>query len=453
MSGVIEGFYGQPWSAGDRAELFGWMSAWGLNTYVYAPKDDLKHRVLWRELYTPEELAPLRALIDSSREGGIRFVHAIGPGLDIRYNEAGDLERLRARLRQMLDLGCRDFALLFDDIPDQLAAADRARWGSFAAAQCHVTNTLFQWFREQLPDGRFLFCPTPYCDRMEKRQLGGAGYLETAGRELAADIDVFWTGPEIVSGAIQEAELAAVSQRLRRPPVLWDNLHANDYDRRRFHCGPCAGRPPAIQKSLRGWLLNPNCEFLLNYVPLRTLGACLQASGNWDPRQGYLEAMREWSGRFDAVRQPLSFEELVLFGDCFYLPYEEGAEAERLYQEARQVLELPLAKKPAAYARFQAQANRMRDICGRLAELRDRPLFHALSRFAWELREELDLLLTCLRAQSEGVTDAADPSPGRSDFHLPGTYRGGLVARLQRLLVQHPDGSFTPAPTGTFPRA
>ena len=28
----------------------------GLNFYLYAPKDDIKHRALWREMYTPEEL-------------------------------------------------------------------------------------------------------------------------------------------------------------------------------------------------------------------------------------------------------------------------------------------------------------------------------------------------------------------------------------------------------------
>ena len=27
----------------------------GMNTYLYAPKDDLKHRALWRDLYSPEE--------------------------------------------------------------------------------------------------------------------------------------------------------------------------------------------------------------------------------------------------------------------------------------------------------------------------------------------------------------------------------------------------------------
>lgn len=28
---------------------------WGLNTYLYAPKDDSKHRMYWRDLYSTEE--------------------------------------------------------------------------------------------------------------------------------------------------------------------------------------------------------------------------------------------------------------------------------------------------------------------------------------------------------------------------------------------------------------
>ena len=86
------------------------------------------------------------------------------------------------------------------------------------------------------------------------------------------------------------------------------------------------------------------------------------------------------------------------------------------------------------------QAARLRDVCARVAELRDRPLFYALGRRTWELREEMDLLLACLRSKH------ADPgAPCRSDFHLPGTYRGGMVARLQRLLEQREDGAFLPA--------
>ena len=28
---------------------------WGLNTYLYAPKNDYKHRMYWRDLYSAEE--------------------------------------------------------------------------------------------------------------------------------------------------------------------------------------------------------------------------------------------------------------------------------------------------------------------------------------------------------------------------------------------------------------
>lgn len=52
-----------------------------------------------------------------------------------------------------------------------------------------------------------------------------------------------------------------------------------------------------------------------------------------------------------------------------------------------------------------------------------------------EGREELDLLI----GYFEG-----GPTSYRSDSHLPGTFRGGMVARLQRLSKQHEDRPFTP---------
>ncbi|HYV30215.1 MAG TPA: beta-N-acetylglucosaminidase domain-containing protein, partial [Candidatus Binatia bacterium] len=52
ICGVAEGFYGRPWSARQRRQLFAWMRSWRMNTYLYAPKADLKHRTLWRARYT-----------------------------------------------------------------------------------------------------------------------------------------------------------------------------------------------------------------------------------------------------------------------------------------------------------------------------------------------------------------------------------------------------------------
>lgn len=42
ICGVVEGFYGRPWTTGQRKELFGKLNRWGLDSYVYAPKDDYK---------------------------------------------------------------------------------------------------------------------------------------------------------------------------------------------------------------------------------------------------------------------------------------------------------------------------------------------------------------------------------------------------------------------------
>ena len=84
MVGVVEGFYSKPWSMDQRQDLYCKMKNFGLNTYVYAPKDDTKHRALWRELYTPAELDSLKQLMDKCKENNVVFVYGISPGLDIR---------------------------------------------------------------------------------------------------------------------------------------------------------------------------------------------------------------------------------------------------------------------------------------------------------------------------------------------------------------------------------
>jgi len=441
LAGVIEGFYGQPWSQAERFELFDWMAGWGLNTYLYAPKDDLKHRAIWRELYSTSEAAPLGELIRACKQRTIRFIYALSPGLDIRYSDGADLTHLKQRFEQMLGLGCQHFALLFDDIPDRMAAEDVKAFGCFASAQCHVANALFRWTRERSPEARFLFCPTPYCGRMADSKLGGEGYLPTLGRELLPEIEVCWTGPEIVSQEITVAQVRELRNILRRKPLIWDNLHANDYDGRRFYCGPYAGRPPELRSEVSGLLSNPNNEFPLNYVPLRTQAEFVRCAGNWDARQAYLSAVREWLPCFATIGQPVTLEDLILFGDCYYLPHEEGPEAEALFERTRSLL----AKKPAdwgeAASAFRRQAARLREFCIRMTELRHRPLFYALCRRVWELREELDLLERYIELKSRG----GPPGVGcRSDCHLPGTFRGGLVPRLQHLLVQQPDGTLAP---------
>jgi len=446
LTGVIEGFYGQPWSRAERFELFDWMADWGLNTYLYAPKDDLKHRAIWREPYSASEMEMLGEVIRGCKERQIHFIYGLSPGLDIRYGNNEDLGHLKKRFEEMLALGCHHFCLLFDDIPERMEPEDIQRWDSLASAQCHVSNAMFRWTRERLPGTRFLFCPTAYCGRMVERKHGREDYLPTLGRELLPEIDVFWTGPEIISREIPVDHIQQLRTVLRRKPLIWDNLHANDYDGCRFYCGPYAGRPPELRSEVKGLLINPNNEFPLNYVPLRTLSEFVRCKETWDARKAYLAAMREWLPHFATTGQPAILDDLILFGDCYYLPYEEGPEAETLYERARALVEGNAAQwSDGEVEAFRQTATRLREFCVRMTNLRQRQLFYALSRRVWELREELDLLMGFVALKSkEGNAEAAY----RSEFHLPGTYRGGMVPRLQRLLTQQPDGSFTPARNG-----
>ncbi|MDW8311100.1 MAG: beta-N-acetylglucosaminidase domain-containing protein, partial [Verrucomicrobiales bacterium] len=339
---------------------------------MYAPKDDLKHRALWREPYSTAEAGALAELIRACARRRIRFVYALSPGLDIRFSHPADLECLKNRIAQLLARGCCDFALLFDDIPDRMRAADARRFGSFASAQCHVANAMFRWLRARVPSARFLFCPTAYCGRMAERGVGGRDYLATVGRELLPEIEVFWTGPEIISREISVEHVRGVREVLRRKPVIWDNLHANDYDGRRFFCGPYAGRAPALRGEVAGLLSNPNCEFALNYVPLRTLGEFVRGGRGWNARRAWRAAMRAWWPRFAVVGPSVTLGDLLRFGDCYYLPHEEGPEAEALYRGARQLLEREPSEWGREVAQFRQRAARLRRFCERLAGLRDR---------------------------------------------------------------------------------
>lgn len=79
------------------------------------------------------------------------------------------------------------------------------------------------------------------------------------------------TGPKVVSKDITVESIEEVTKILRRAPVIWDNIHANDYDQKRLFLGPYKGRSTELIPRLKGVLTNPNCEFESNFVAIHTL--------------------------------------------------------------------------------------------------------------------------------------------------------------------------------------
>uniref|UniRef100_A0A665UXZ9 Protein O-GlcNAcase n=1 Tax=Echeneis naucrates TaxID=173247 RepID=A0A665UXZ9_ECHNA len=261
ISGVVEGFYGRPWTMEQRKELFRRQQKWGLNTYLYAPKDDYKHRMFWRELYSVEEAEQLMTLISAAKEHGIEFIYAISPGLDITFSNQKEVSALKRKLDQVSHFGCKSFALLFDDIDHNMCPADKEVFSSFAHAQVSITNEIYQYLGE--PE-IFLFCPT-------------GTYLSFV-TTLTDSLLLF--SPKVVSKDITVESIEEVSKILKRAPVIWDNIHANDYDQKRLFLGPYKGRSTELIPRLKGVLTNPNCEFESNFVAIHTLATWYKSNMN-----------------------------------------------------------------------------------------------------------------------------------------------------------------------------
>ncbi|HNQ88954.1 MAG TPA: beta-N-acetylglucosaminidase domain-containing protein [Verrucomicrobiota bacterium] len=432
LAGVVEGFYGRPWALVERHRLFGWLRDAGLNTYLYAPKDDLKHRTLWRELYTESEAAALGNLVCACRTSGIRFIYALAPGLDVEFARETDWIALERKLDQLRGIGCCDFALLWDDIPAALSEADRARFGTPALAQAAITNRVWNLRKAEGEPGRLLFCPTVYCGQMAGGDVGSCAYLREIGERLDPGIELLWTGPDIIAGEISMDSIHELGAVVRRTPVLWDNLHANDYDAQRLHLGPYSGRPRELREAIGGVLLNPNCAFEANFVAVRTLGEYVHGEGPYCPREAYVGAVGAWLPAFGTKgRIRIEMEDLLLFGDCLYLPMELGPQAAAYLSDFQHLLRTRPEQWGAAAARFEAVSRRMIAFYDRLTELEDRELLHALYAQAWELKE------TALRLLGWMAWRRQHPEPGARygppDFR-PELRRGLFVSRMERML-------------------
>ena len=89
-------------------------------------KDDPAHRLHWRDLYGPEELAGFEAMVADS---GLVLGFGISPGLDIDAYSYDDRKALQVKVDQVVDLGAGLVMLAFDDIPFDPSGAPARRAG------------------------------------------------------------------------------------------------------------------------------------------------------------------------------------------------------------------------------------------------------------------------------------------------------------------------------------
>ena len=65
--GIIEGFFGRPWSWAERADAVRFLRPHGYSFYLYAPKADPWLRRRWQEPHPAAEMEALAELIPAFR--------------------------------------------------------------------------------------------------------------------------------------------------------------------------------------------------------------------------------------------------------------------------------------------------------------------------------------------------------------------------------------------------
>jgi hypothetical protein len=295
LSGYIEGYYGRLLSFSERLGIVCKLQEIGAGHYLYAPKEDLYHRKQWRTPYPAAWKGDFKAFVATSRKLGVQVVPGLAPGLSYRYRKPEDFEALVRKMRSLTDLGCREAALLMDDIPVALPDADRGRFRSLGEAHGLMLQKL--WPRLQKHGiTRLWFCPTVYSDFFAPEGIANSEYLRDLKQHLSgpemAGIEVMWTGRAIIAPEYSTAHLKTVARLTGRTPVIWDNLYANDYCPGKIFLGPFVGRHPAMRKASGGMLVNPTGLYHTDLFALDLLGGFLRGE---TPRVGWRKALKAWN--------------------------------------------------------------------------------------------------------------------------------------------------------------
>ena len=242
--GVVEGFYGTPWSHEHRLRQLDFYGRHKMNVYIYGPKDDPYHRDHWRDPYPEAEAARIQQLVERAKARGVHFYWAIHPGIDIKWTDA-DRDALVAKLEKMYALGVRAFAVFFDDIWGEGTKADK---------QAALLNYVDDNFIAKKPDvAPLIMCPTEY-NRSWASDKGG--YLRTLGTQMNKDVEIMWTGNTVVH-CIDKESMDWINQRIDRKGYIWWNFPVSDYVRDRILLGPTYGNGLDIADDISGFVSNP----------------------------------------------------------------------------------------------------------------------------------------------------------------------------------------------------
>ncbi|MFA6034178.1 MAG: beta-N-acetylglucosaminidase domain-containing protein, partial [Myxococcota bacterium] len=276
IRGVLEGYYGTPYTPKDRLALIPLMADIKMNTYIYAPKGDPWITALWSKPFPKESVDLLRDLAKTGKENRVRICVELHPGNGVIYSSAEDMDALVAKFDVVAGLGIDCFTLAFDDSDKKLQDADKAFYQTFMEGQTDFGNRAMAALAAKYPDAMYGFVPNDYWTEAE----GSATDLAYLGKNLDKRWAIAWTGNEVISKTVTVADTDYITSLLDRPPFFGDNYPVSDMPNLSgiLNLGPLTGREAGVVAKTSGVVFNG-----MPYPYSSMIGYMSGADWGWNP--------------------------------------------------------------------------------------------------------------------------------------------------------------------------
>jgi hyaluronoglucosaminidase len=288
--GIIEGFYGKPWTWQDREDCLGFLQNHGFDFFIYAPKNDLILRENWQAEWPEDVFQSLTALSRSCKKKGIRFGIGLSPfEIDTTFDKHTK-NSLQKKILHINLLQPDILCILFDDMKgdNPKLAETQTRIFDFSMAHSSAAS--------------HIVCPSYYSfDPILEKIFGKMpdNYLKDLGAMLDPSADLFWTGPMVFSEAYTESHLSAIAEVLKRKPFIWDNYPVNDAPSvapflrlRAFR-----NRPFQMSEWTAGHAINPMNEARLSQIPALSLMKSYTERDAYRPEPAFADCARTLCGQ------------------------------------------------------------------------------------------------------------------------------------------------------------
>ena len=235
--GLVEGYYGYPYSLSVKKSLMRFMMRLKMNTYMYGAKSDLYHSAKWEEPY-PKTLTKtdieygrmsqdmVKDLSKTSQATKVNFIWAIHPGNDF-VGQPNVVTRIMKKFSSMYDLGVRQFAIFVDDVGVPHSETDCKTNADHLKAVQNAIDA--KWNKAgSAPEARVR--PLHFVPQVYTLSWVGEADRKRFFKALSAvpsDITIYTTGWGVWT-VPNSNDLAVMNTELGRPVAWWWNYPCND---------------------------------------------------------------------------------------------------------------------------------------------------------------------------------------------------------------------------------